>query len=80
MLGRVVLTQLCRNRALNARVPSRGKALDNWHRPTMAEYGVPTKAWGPEAAKRCVRSLLHLNIPSKRLHNDIFEIIEQLSF
>ena len=56
MLGRVVLTQLCRNRALNARVPSRGKALDNWHRPTMAEYGVPTKAWGPEAAKRYVRS------------------------
>ena len=58
MLGRVALTQLCRNRAmLNMnRVPSRGKALENWHRPTMAEYGIPKEPWGPEAAKRYVRS------------------------
>ena len=56
MLGRVALTQLCRNRALNMRVPSRGKALENWHRPTMAEYGIPKEPWGPEAAKRYVGS------------------------
>ena len=56
MLGRAaLLTQLCRNgrRApANTRVPSRGKALDNWHRPTMAEYGEPKMPWGPESAKR----------------------------
>lgn len=52
MIGRAVLSQLCRNRALNTRVPSRGKSLENWHRPTMAEYGEPKLPWGPESAKR----------------------------
>ena len=58
MIGRAVLTQLCRNRALNTRVPSRGKALENWHRPTMAEYGEPKVPWGPESAKREVTPAL----------------------
>ena len=52
MIGRAVLSQLCRNRALNTRVPSRGKSLENWHCPTMAEYGEPKLPWGPESAKR----------------------------
>ena len=55
MLGRA--TVMCGRRAvagrLNTRVPSRGKALENWHRPTMEEYGTPKLPWGPESAKRC---------------------------
>ena len=29
------------------KVPTRGKALENWARPSIDEMGVPTEAWGP---------------------------------
>ena len=43
MTGLVTRTFLSASRLL--RVPTRGKALDNWARPSIAEMGVPTESW-----------------------------------
>merc|ERR1711874_299388 len=33
------------------RVPSRGKALENWARPSIDELGVPTESWSAVHAR-----------------------------
>ncbi len=48
MLGRslpVVLRQAALCQSLVRQQPRRGKAIANWKRPSMEEYGVPTEPW-----------------------------------
>jgi len=42
------------------KVPTRGKALANWTRPSIDEMGVPTEAWGTVNARNNQKFLIHL--------------------
>jgi len=44
------------------RVPTRGKALANWARPSIDEIGVPTESWAQVNAKNQTKFNLHLLI------------------
>jgi len=42
------------------KIPNRGKALENWARPSIDELGVPTEAWAPVHAKVNQKGWIHL--------------------
>jgi len=44
------------------RVPTRGKALANWARPSIDEMGVPTGSWAAANAKCNTKGNLHLAV------------------
>jgi len=56
-------TKFARNFLASSRilkVPTRGKALENWKRPSIDEMGVPTEAWAPVNARNNQKFLIHL--------------------
>ncbi len=67
----ILLDSLLQERRMNAprvflaarsllRVPSRGKALENWARPSIDEIGVPTESWKQVHDKNQSKFLIHL--------------------
>jgi len=42
------------------KIPTRGKALANWARPSIDEMGVPTEAWSTVHAKGNMKGNIHL--------------------
>lgn len=54
------------------KVPSRGKALENWARPSIDEMGVPTEAWGPVNAKNNQKGLIQLIVGAGVFSGAIF--------
>jgi len=56
MLNRnILLAQRC-----VMKIPSRGKALQNWARPSINEMGVPTEPWSRVNDKNQKKFALHL--------------------
>ncbi len=54
MYSRALLSVACRRAtgaAVNTRVPARGKALANWTRPKLDEYGTPRDPWAARYAR-----------------------------
>jgi len=62
------------------RVPTRGKALANWARPSIDEMGVPTGSWAQAHGKAQTKGNLHLAVGVVSISVAIFALQQNVFF
>jgi len=62
------------------KVPTRGKALANWARPSIDEMGVPTGSWAAAHAKCQSKGNLHLALGVVSISIAIFALNQNVFF
>merc|ERR1712223_1598552 len=67
---------------LRGRIQVRGRAVQNWKRPTMDEYGVPTESWAVVNARnqKKYNGMLAVGLAFSALHRSTVGFLIKLSF